>query len=84
MTIVDHDAVAKDQLAAFVERIERVAEERGALAKDISEIYKEARGNGFDVKALKKIIALRRTDPSERAELEAIVDLYMNALGMTS
>lgn len=73
---------AKDQLKAFVERIERLEEEKKALSDDIRDVFAEAKGNGFDVKALRTIIRLRRQDHDERQEQEAIIDLYMQALGM--
>jgi uncharacterized protein (UPF0335 family) len=75
-------SVAADQLKALVERIERLDEERRELGTDIREVYAEAKGNGFDAKALRKIIALRRQDANERAEDEAMLDLYKQALGM--
>lgn len=74
--------VARDQLRAFIERIERLEEEKKAIADDIKEVYAEAKGNGFDTKALRKVIAIRKMDRSERAEQEAIIDLYLHALGM--
>ncbi len=74
---------AKDQLRSIVSRIERLEEEKAALAADIREVYAEAKGNGFDAKALRRIIALRKQDESERRELEAVIDTYMGALGMT-
>ncbi|MBS7545090.1 DUF2312 domain-containing protein [Ancylobacter oerskovii] len=73
---------AKEQLRSFVERIERMDEEIRALNADKRDIYAEAKGNGFDVKALKTIVAMRRQDADTRAEREAIVDLYLQALGM--
>jgi uncharacterized protein (UPF0335 family) len=73
---------AKDQLKAFVERIERLEEDKKAIGGDIKDVYAEAKGNGFDVKALRHIIALRRLDVDERREQQAIVDTYMAALGM--
>lgn len=73
---------AKDQLKAFVERIERLEEEKKALADDIREVYAEAKGNGYDVTALREIIKLRKQDKDERAEHEAVLDTYKNALGM--
>ena len=75
-------SVAKDQLRSIVERIERLEEEKKALADDIKEVYAEAKANGFDVKTLRKIIGLRKQDKSERAEQEALLDLYLHALGM--
>lgn len=75
--------IAKDQLKAFVERIERLEEEKKALADDIRDVYAEAKGNGFDVKALRTVVRLRKQDSQERREHEAILETYMHALGMT-
>ena len=75
--------VAADQLKAFIERIERLEEEKAALAGDIKEIFLEAKGNGFDTKAIRKILSLRKKDFAERQEEEAILELYMQALGMS-
>jgi uncharacterized protein (UPF0335 family) len=79
---VSSDSVAQDQLRAFIERIERMEEEKKAIADDIREIYAEAKGNGFDVKVLRQIIRIRKQDHQERLEQEALLDLYMAALGM--
>jgi uncharacterized protein (UPF0335 family) len=73
---------AKDQLKAFVERIERLEEEKKALADDIRDVYAEAKGNGYDVKAMRTVVRLRKQDKDERAEYEAILETYMHALGM--
>lgn len=73
---------AKDQLKAFVERIERLDEERKTISGDIRDVYAEAKGTGFDVKALRTIIRLRKMDTDERKESEAILETYMLALGM--
>jgi uncharacterized protein (UPF0335 family) len=73
---------AKDQLRAIVERVETLEEERRARADDISEVYAEAKGNGYDVKALRAVVAIRRKDADERAEAETILETYMQALGM--
>jgi uncharacterized protein (UPF0335 family) len=73
---------AHGQLRAFVERIERLEEEKSTIAGDIKEIYAEAAGNGFDVKILRKLIALRKQDDNERQETESMLDVYMAALGM--
>ena len=78
----DIQGVASDQLRAFVERIERLEEEKKTIADDIKEIYAEAKGNGFDVKVLRKVVSLRKQDMNERLEHEAILDLYLHALGM--
>lgn len=73
---------AKDQLKAFVERVERLEEEKSALGNDIKEVYAEAKGNGFDVKALRTVVRLRKQDVNERKEDEAILETYLQALGM--
>ncbi len=74
--------LAKDQLKAIVERIEHLEEEKKAIADDIRDVYAEAKGNGFDVKALRTVIRLRKQDKAERAEQEAILETYLHALGM--
>lgn len=79
---VDASSVAADQLKSYIERIERLEEEKAGLASDIKDVYAEAKGTGFDVKALRKIISLRKKDHAERQEEEAILELYMQALGM--
>ena len=73
---------AKDHLKAFVERIERLEEEKKTIADDIRDVYAEAKGNGFDVKALRTIVRLRKQDADERREQETILETYMHALGM--
>ena len=73
---------AKDQLKAFVERVERLEEEKKALADDIRDVFAEAKGNGFDVKALRTVIKLRKQDVDTRKEAEAILETYLHALGM--
>ncbi|MEL6436000.1 MAG: DUF2312 domain-containing protein [Pseudomonadota bacterium] len=75
-------SVARDQLRTVVERIERLEEEKKSIADDIKEVYAEAKANGFDTKALRKIVALRKQDLNERMEQEAVLDTYMAALGM--
>jgi uncharacterized protein (UPF0335 family) len=70
------------RLRSFIERVERLEEEKKALADDIKEVYAEAKGQGFDVKTMRKIISLRRKDPDDRAEEDALLDTYMSALGM--
>ena len=74
--------IARDQLKSIVERIERLEEEKKALADDIKEVYAEAKGNGFDTKTLRTVVRLRRQDNTERQEQEALLDLYLQALGM--
>ena len=73
---------AKDQLKAIIERIERLEEEKKAISEDIKDVYAESKGNGFDVKALRTIIRMRKQDPNERQEEESILETYMSALGM--
>jgi uncharacterized protein (UPF0335 family) len=73
---------AKDQLKAFVERIERLEEEKKAIGDDVRDVYAEAKGNGYDVKALRSVVRLRKQDKHERAEQEAILETYLHALGM--
>jgi uncharacterized protein (UPF0335 family) len=73
---------AKDHLKAFVERVERLEEEKKALSDDIRDVYSEAKANGFDVKALRTVVRLRKQDLDERKEQEAILETYLQALGM--
>ena len=82
MKMAGPGGIAQDQLRSIVERIERLEEEKKALGDDIKEVYAEAKANGFDVKTLRQIIRLRKQDTSERAEQEALLDLYLHALGM--
>lgn len=74
--------VAAGQLRAFIERIERLEEEKKTIADDIKDVYAECKGTGFDVKAVRQLIRIRKQDKAEREEAEAILDLYMAALGM--
>ena len=73
---------AKDQLKSVIERIERLEEEKKATSDDIREVYAEAKVNGFDIKALRTIVRLRKQDVDERKEEEAVLETYMHALGM--
>jgi uncharacterized protein (UPF0335 family) len=73
---------AKDQLRSYVERIERLEEEKAALAGDIRDLFGQAKSAGFDTKALRTIIKLRKQDAAERRDQEAVVATYMHALGM--
>ncbi len=82
MTEIGHNSVSKDQLKSIIERVERLEEDKRAISDDIKDVYSEAKGNGFDAKALRRIVALRKQDPDKRAEQEAILDTYMHALGM--
>ena len=74
--------VAAGQLKAFIERIERLEEDKQAIADDIKDVFAEMKGSGFDTKAVRTIIRLRKKDQAERQEEETILELYMNALGM--
>ena len=71
-----------DRLRLLIERIERLEEEKKTITEDIKDVYAEAKGNGFDTKVLRKVISLRKQDADERQEQEAILDLYLQALGM--
>jgi uncharacterized protein (UPF0335 family) len=75
--------VAAEELKQFVERVERLEEEKKALSDDIRDVYAEMKGRGFDVKAVRQIVRIRKQDHSERKEMEAILELYMSALNMT-
>ena len=81
---MSNSGIAADQLRAFIERIERLEEEKKSIADDIKDVYAEAKGNGFDVAILRKVISLRKKALHEREEEEAILDLYLQALGMAS
>ena len=70
-----------DRLKSFIMRVERLEEDKKGIADDIKEVYNEAKGEGFDVKVLRKVIALRKKDPEERAEEEELLELYMSAIG---
>lgn len=78
----DQTKFAKDQLKAFVERIERLEEEKKTIADDIKDVFGEADGEGFNKKALRKVIRLRKQDPDERKTEQHILDAYLVALGM--
>lgn len=74
--------IAADQLRSIIERIERLEEEKTGIASDIKDVFAEAKGNGYDVKTLRKIISLRKQDAAERDEAEHLLDTYRRALGM--
>jgi uncharacterized protein (UPF0335 family) len=74
--------VAAERLRSFVERVERLEEERGALTADIREVYAEAKGAGFDTKVMRQIVRLRKMDAAARQEQEALLDLYRKAVGL--
>ena len=79
--MADH-GIARDQLRAFIERIENLEKEKESVSEDIKEVYAEAKGSGFDTKVMRQIVRIRKQDRNERAEQEAILDLYLHALGM--
>jgi len=78
----DIGGIAGDRLKSFIERIERLEEERRALGADIREVYAEAKGNGFDAKIMRQVIRLRRMDKDDIDEQDALLDVYKRALGM--
>lgn len=80
--MTDINMVARDQIKAFVGRIERLEEEKATIAADIKDVYSEAKSNGLDTSILKKVISIRKMDADDRAEQEAILDLYLAALGL--
>ena len=74
--------IAVDQLKSIIARVEKLEEEKAGIAADIRDVFAEAKGNGFDVKAIRTILKMRKMDASEREEQETILDVYLNALGM--
>lgn len=76
-----HNSISAQALENYVKRIERLNEEKAALGVDISEVFKEAKGAGFDPKIMRQVIRIRAEDPSDRAEREALVEVYLRALG---
>ena len=82
MIIGHNSGIAGDQIRSIIERVERLEEEKAVIATDIREVYAEAKGNGYDTKALRELIKLRKKDVAEREEFEYILDLYKSAIGM--
>ena len=80
--MVEVGGIAAERLRQLIERIERLADEKAALAADIREIYAEAKAVGFDAKVMRQIIKLRKMDTADQQELEALIDTYKHALGM--
>lgn len=76
------NSIAAGELKAYIERIERLEEEKAALAGDLRDVYSEAKANGFDTKIMRKIVSLRKKDHAERKEEEALMEIYLEALGM--
>jgi uncharacterized protein (UPF0335 family) len=81
MSDLGHNSVAASQLQSIIERVERLEEDKSQVAADIKEVYAEAKGNGFDTKTLRKIVALRKKDRDKALEERAMLELYANALG---
>jgi uncharacterized protein (UPF0335 family) len=77
----DQGGVAAERLRSFVQRIERLEEDKAGLGQDLKEVYAEAKGEGFDVKVLRKLISLRKRDPQQRREEEELLELYLSAIG---
>jgi uncharacterized protein (UPF0335 family) len=75
------NATAQTRLKTIIERVERLEEEKAGIANDIKEVFAEAKGEGFDVKILRKVIRIRKQDKAKRQEEEALVDLYLSAIG---
>lgn len=82
MTKTKAGPIVADRLKSFIERIERMEEEQAALASDKRDIYAEAKGVGYDIKTMRKVVALRKMDAADRAEQETLLDTYLHALGM--
>ena len=80
--MTDVGGITAEQLRRYVERIERLEEEKAAIATDVREVYAEAKSNGFDVKIMRQVLRLRKLDHDDRSEQEALLDLYKRALGM--
>jgi uncharacterized protein (UPF0335 family) len=80
--MTDVGGITAEQLRSYVERIERLEEEKAAIATDVREVYAEAKANGFDVKIMRQVLRLRKLDHDDRSEQEALLDLYKRALGM--
>lgn len=80
----DAGGIAAERLRSFIERIERLEEEKAALTSDIREVYAEAKGNGFDTKIMRQVIKLRKMDTAERQEQESLLDLYKRAIGLAN
>ena len=76
------DIIAADQLRLFIERIERLEEEKKGIADDIREVYSEAKGQGYDTKIMRAIVRLRRMEKNDRDEMDALMDTYRTALGL--
>ena len=80
--MTDIGGIAGDQLRSLIERVERLEEEKAALAADIREVFAEAKGNGFDVKTMRQVLKLRKMDSGDLAEQEALLDVYRRVMGL--
>ena len=80
--MTDVGGIGAEQLRSYIERIERLEEEKTALTADIREVYAEAKGNGFDTKTMRQVVRLRKLDSADREEQEELLDLYKRALGL--
>jgi uncharacterized protein (UPF0335 family) len=80
--MADAGGIAADRLKSFIERIERLEEEKAAIAGDVKEVYSEAKSSGFDTKIMRQIVRLRKMEPQERNEQEQLLDVYKQAIGM--
>ncbi len=80
--MTDVGGIGAEQLRSYIERIERLEEEKAALTADIREVYAEAKGNGFDTKTMRQVVRLRKLDSADREEQEELLDLYKQALGL--
>lgn len=80
--MIGHNSISVEQLKAIIERIEKLEEEKAGIASDIKDIFAEAKGNGYDVKTIRKVLSLRKQDAAERDEAEYLLDTYKRALGM--
>ena len=80
--MADAGGIAADRLKSFIERIERLEEEKAGIAGDIKEVYSEAKSSGFDAKIMRQIVRLRKMEPQERNEQEQLLDVYKQAIGM--
>ena len=82
--MTDVGGITAEQLRSYIERIERLEEDKAVIAEDIKNVFAEAKGNGFDTKIMRQVLRLRKMDRDDRAEQESLLDLYMHALGMTN
>lgn len=80
--MTDVGGISSGQLRSFIDRIERLEEEKAAVAEQVRDVYNEAKGYGYDVKIMRKVISLRKIEPHDRQEQEELLDVYMHALGM--